>query len=557
MNAKATKSKKTLLTALNRELTTTSSFFSRLTFSSLVLSCLVLLWVVFALPVKASDKYVGDWFETEIILFSQLDDKSKLKEVFTTESLLPNYPSEIDLLSAFINPDIASLKQQLPSCDNPQYPVSMLSKALNEHYQEVSLLAPEKSLADIQAMQSLYLLETEADSFEVNNPVNANFPTELIADTEASAERKVVESNADNLIAETVNNEVANTQTPLEAIELIEETPLTVQQIALVEQAKQAFNKLQFSYKNATFFASNFCAISKAQYQTLAIDDSRYSHLGFTVKTMPRTVDAAENLFSETPYLLNKDSLQLNNIAKQLRRSKNFKPLLHMAWRQQVFDPKRSVPLKIFAGDNLNANFQAASAYYQKQKQQVLEQEAIIANILTSNQDTSDKVVISEPSEKEQLAVAKQQRLQSIIEQINSVSDIEQVIAQLEQDITIEANSNNDLISPPKPPVQPWYIDGFLKLHIFENYLNITADFNILNLTLAQQETLQLKSASNSQLINDAVKRIRLQQHRRVISSEIHYFDHPYLGMIIQIRKHKRPQPEVEESTEHELAAEF
>jgi len=555
MNAKATKDKETLLTALKQKKNTVRSFFSQLTFSSLDLSSLVLLGVVFALPVKASSKYVGDWFETEIIIFSQLDDKSKLKEVFNTETLLPNYPSEIDLLSTYLNPDIASLKQQLPSCDTPKYPAPLVTKALTAHYQEVNLLAPEKSLADITAMQLSPLSET--DSFEENTPVNANFPTELITDIEASEESKVVESNEDNLLAKTINNEVINTQTPLESFEFIAEQPLTEQQIALVKQANQEFSAVQFSYTNTTTSSENLCAISKAQYQALTIDDNRYSYLGFTVNTMPRTIDAAENLFSETPYLLNKDSLQLNNIAKQLRRSKNFKPLLHMAWRQQVFDPKRSVPLKIFAGDNLNANFQAASAYYQKQKQQVLEQEAIIANILSSNQSTSDKVVITEPNEKEQLVVAKQQRLQSIIEQINSVSDIEQVMAQLEQDITIEANSNNDLISPPKPPVQPWYIDGFLKLHIFENYLNITADFNILNLTLAQQETLQLKSASNSQLINDAVKPIRLQQHRRVISSEIHYFDHPYLGMIIQIRKHKRPKPEVEESTEHEIAAEF
>jgi hypothetical protein len=33
-----------------------------------------------------------------------------------------------------------------------------------------------------------------------------------------------------------------------------------------------------------------------------------------------------------------------------------------------------------------------------------------------------------------------------------------------------------------------------------------------------------------------------LQQLRRVISTQVHYFDHPLMGMIVQIRRYERPQ---------------
>ena len=38
----------------------------------------------------------------------------------------------------------------------------------------------------------------------------------------------------------------------------------------------------------------------------------------------------------------------------------------------------------------------------------------------------------------------------------------------------------------------------------------------------------------------------RFSQNRRVISKEVHYFDHPYMGMIVKIRRYKVPTREEE-----------
>ena len=89
--------------------------------------------------------------------------------------------------------------------------------------------------------------------------------------------------------------------------------------------------------------------------------------------------------------------------------------------------------------------------------------------------------------------------------------------------------ANSDFISlldTPEPlfnkaqsPTMKWELDGLLKIHL-RHYLYINADFDISE----KQDNGELESA-------------RFSQFRRVFSEDIHYFDHPRLGMIVQIRK--------------------
>jgi len=89
--------------------------------------------------------------------------------------------------------------------------------------------------------------------------------------------------------------------------------------------------------------------------------------------------------------------------------------------------------------------------------------------------------------------------------------------------------ANSDFISlldTPEPlfnkaqsPTMKWELDGLLKIHL-RHYLYINADFDISE----KQDNGELESA-------------RFSQFRRVFSEDIHYFDHPRMGMIVQIRK--------------------
>ncbi|WP_404339834.1 CsiV family protein [Pseudoalteromonas mariniglutinosa] len=65
-----------------------------------------------------------------------------------------------------------------------------------------------------------------------------------------------------------------------------------------------------------------------------------------------------------------------------------------------------------------------------------------------------------------------------------------------------------------------WELTGLMKIYV-RHYLYINADFDI-----------------SKKLANGDYEKARFSQFKRVISGEIHYFDHPRMGMIVQIRRY-------------------
>ena len=82
-------------------------------------------------------------------------------------------------------------------------------------------------------------------------------------------------------------------------------------------------------------------------------------------------------------------------------------------------------------------------------------------------------------------------------------------------------NAQPELLDAPEKPTVSWELDGLFKVHL-RHYLYITTDFDI-----------------SRKLESGEIEAARFSQFRRVISGEIHYFDHPRMGMIVQIRKFK------------------
>lgn len=86
--------------------------------------------------------------------------------------------------------------------------------------------------------------------------------------------------------------------------------------------------------------------------------------------------------------------------------------------------------------------------------------------------------------------------------------------------ISLMDNSNAGFNTQPEM-VSSWELDGLFKIHL-NHYLYITADFDLAE-----------------KLPTGDIEKARFSQFKRVISHEIHYFDHPKMGMIVQIRKFK------------------
>jgi len=562
--------------------------------------------LLFSMSSLAASKWSGDWFEIEVILLSQLEDKALLKESFTKNPNVPSYQNGLDLIRPYLNPDITSLKQQLPRCDAPQYPLTLLEQS--SHLPVIHPILPLDELADLAKIslenanklaaeqlaleqlaleqvgleQALLINEsaevTAEDDFELQQETNQEQASQddFFDRVQTSQEQQIASEIKEGTLQEeqlsapeaqlsTVNsasssiaNNIINTDDDIEegvkeSNEGIDEenVEITPEQRALVLQAEQAFSKQPFNFQPLYQETENniFCRITNEQFQQLSPDKSLYSYHGFAVDVMPTVINNPENLFSDTPYLLSRSSLQLNDIVKQLKRSKNFRPLLHLAWRQQVFEEQDSTPVKLYAGDNLKNHYEQNHALYLREKHAEAEQEELLAEVLNLSPLIDDKSFELSliPTTKQLINQAKQQRLEEIIDTISAVDDLDTVLAGLGEKALTLNNAEYELptealmITAPQEPLQPWFLNGWLNIYLKGVYLNVNADFNILNLTLAEQETLKLRSNNESELIA-----IPFQQKRRMISQEVHYFDHPYMGMIVQIRRHKRPEIEIE-----------
>ncbi len=522
------------------------------------------------------------WFEIEVILFKQLTDKSKNTEQFTSNDLSTRKSRALDLLAPYLQPDITSLKQLLPSCEQQATklpydltvtPYSLLAES--DDTDESSLQTESESAQN----------STEAQlKNDDENKISAT-PTETVSVT--------VLPETDNDTTQAVDNNVSELDYQAQFTEL--ELP--------------AYNQYPISSKMP------LCVIPEEFFQQhlTAEQLESFSVNGFPVDKLTSTINGLEQWrddetgaitwASDSPYLISKDSLRLKSIASRIKRSRNYAPLLHLGWRQLGESKRKAKAMKLYAGEHLDLRYQQAMAE-QKNQQQALEIQAILeqrekavalirsqmhldgsetAQVTTkaissstvgnvTNNAIESSEAFNELSITEELhQQAKQQQLDSIFQQFSlldsqmsnvtqanePITDAElnlteettkRIVAQLSSDIKLNdiPLSSNSVIENQQqatPPIQPWSIDGLFKVHL-DHYLYIDTEFNIIEPTNAPLTlSAKQKLTNTEQGVSDHNKIISFKQDRRVITGEIHYFDHPHIGMVVQIRRFDPTKP--------------
>jgi peptidoglycan-binding protein CsiV len=518
-----------------------------------LLPCFLLLPSTTAFAAKSSVK--ERWFEVEVILFTQLGDKSVLKEQFPEISTFTDTKLQkkirtkrvIELLKPFLKPDISSLKTLLTECGQQAKNTTFFQQAaqLEPFYQEKTL-KQIAAIADEQPYFDDSYLDTHANNSVNNNTDSYNQNNDELNSFNQGSYNQNSYGQEDNKPNDGFNE-----------FEALTEQTLAPETIALVTQAEQQFSPYQFNLSTDYLPQKNLskrkkkysqlCRLPEKVITQLAQLDDAFSADDFTLEKVPSVINGAENRYNKRPYLLSKSSLKLNDVAKQLRWSKNFKPLLHIGWRQAPKGRNSAIPLHIFAGDNLQADYQKRLAQYHQELKQAQLQELSLAQVMQKIPPKQEPTQQQLP-EQAQYQQAFNTRLDKILTTLaNFTINNEDIIAQLDSEnlpLKLEKQSNEQALTfkKPQPPLQEWFLDGYFKVNL-NHYLYITADFTLLNKTLAQQASDELKV---DQSIIEPLKLIEFKQNRRVISKEIHYFDHPYMGMIVQIRRHKRPAPVID-----------
>ncbi|SET46145.1 CsiV family protein [Thalassotalea agarivorans] len=461
------------------------------------------------------------WFEVEVILFSQLQVDTK--EHFPNEQELPPLPSyddTQDLLSEFI--------------------------IAHNNYEQAKLAAEESTEQSLDAtavpQAFVNVCVTEQDS-ELETPdesaITTADKTEVIASNGDTMQGSIVSGPSD-ISAAQQGDESADT--PLEKDETLDQQE-TVEVVKTEEEL--AFDALAESLQQSP-------------------------------ENMPLTLgfDGETSVHCQQPYIVAKAELQLNDVVTKLKNSKNFKPLLHVAWREKPQLPELATAFRLYAGDNQVAQYQKVhDAVFGVEESDDENVDGSELNAEDTNQQTTELAdaeqaqmadpfgdfVTVEPTTSAAIDETYEepnplaQQIAYIVDQIDEIDESSKTLLlnQLDKPSLIKrefqiSDTDEDVATVTLPlPTHPWEVDGLFRVHL-DHYLYITADFNVLSQSYG---ALVDKTLEPEQEI--AFKSLRMQQNRRVRSGEIHYFDHPYMGMIVQIRKF---EPPVEASDEEEDA---
>ncbi|GGO74681.1 CsiV family protein [Bowmanella pacifica] len=244
------------------------------------------------------------------------------------------------------------------------------------------------------------------------------------------------------------------------------------------------------------------------------------------VEQAPTWPNGEEKPYALTPYLLPTEQLQLSQLARDLYRQRGIAPLMHLAWRQPVkFGRSKAQAMRLFAGRNFAKSYDLNGYTIQPEEQVTLQESA----------DTP-------------------------VEALDLMAQVEQALAGplvLETQPTEalpETESTNEL----------WELDGLFKVYLqYINrvpYLHIDADMvyrkegqpglmgtKPMQIALAEQGQLAPADAASGQY---QLYGMPFDQLRRIISKQLHYFDHPMFGMVVEVRRYHPPEPPKEDAAQ-------
>jgi hypothetical protein len=191
------------------------------------------------------------------------------------------------------------------------------------------------------------------------------------------------------------------------------------------------------------------------------------------------------------PVLLSTEQNQFSEIMSKISREAGNKSLLHMTWQQSMLPRHKAKSVRLFSG-----------------------------------QDFSDRFELNG------------QTIQTYQSQLP-----------IPQFDFLDAGFSENTHKP------VWAIDGTLNIYL-DHFLYVETALNLREVGTKSIDISSDSTNETSEIINKVTPFLYafpLTQNRRVRSDEIHYFDHPKMGMILQIRKMEQPQDRLDKVSVTEL----
>ncbi|WP_100641698.1 CsiV family protein [Alteromonas facilis] len=498
--------------------------------STLRASSLVLLSTMVTHQVSAQEQEW--WFDIEVIVFERQHEMPVEEHFDPVETIPSNWDS--DLISRALTPNVASLLPLLEACEvvEPLPSIESIIESYNAYVAAQEALAEaerEEALStalnadSVDAVDALIELENSEDDLLTIPADETQLEGEELTDTSDSA-----------LEIDFLRDEVtSNTQLPEASDLAFEIEPYSTRFQAYIDTLP-ALEPVKLPTRINCILDSEYLDGSEGQLYAFDTTLPRKAQI-------PVNIDGVEWFRASEAHLLPNTLRELNDFARGVNRQKDHKVLLHTLWRQEVkFGRDVADSMRLIAGPDLYLPLyekaRADAQIEQNNMQDAIEAATDEIETVSADDENPDYLADTLAALSHQTLTPEQEKQQALFDQLPALLDAP-VSSNIVAEILRSDEKSDDLLATYETPL--WQIDGEFKVYL--QYINRVPYLHIDNDLVYQRPTAYAENG-----LPTAFEAIELKQLRRVISQQVHYFDHPLFGIVVQIRRHQRPEPEVD-----------
>ncbi len=290
--------------------------------------------------------------------------------------------------------------------------------------------------------------------------------------------------------------------------------------------------------------------------------------------SLPIIIEGHDWPLASKAHLLTSNQQALSSISRQIRSNRELERLFHATWRQPVmFGKNKAFNVRLYGGQNYAQQFGMNGDMREQKLANSSDNEpnnsatefgydstAALSDYDSNYTSGADKNSLSDVS----TAFEANKPIAQDTDQFIAVSDIfadlnrrlsnPQAIEYgafkaLDTPMIVEQGEDDAIDASLRTPI--WEIDGTIK--VFLKYINRVPYLHVdSEMFYRQPVPLSYFSSEDDSSGNTAKPRmassteyklvsVPLAEQRRVISTQLHYFDHPLFGFVVQIRRYNRP----------------
>ena len=290
--------------------------------------------------------------------------------------------------------------------------------------------------------------------------------------------------------------------------------------------------------------------------------------------SLPIIIEGHDWPAASKAHLLTSNQQALSSISRQIRSNRELERLFHATWRQPVmFGKNKAFNVRLYGGQNYAQQFDMNGDMREQKLANSSDNEpnnsatefgydstAALSDYDSNYTSGTDKNSLSDVStafEADKIAAQDTDQfiaVSDIFADLNRRLSNPQAIEYgafkaLDTPMIVEQGEDDAIDASLRTPI--WEIDGTIK--VFLKYINRVPYLHVDGEMFYRQPVPISYFSSEDDSSGNAAKprqatstayklvSVPLAEQRRVISTQLHYFDHPLFGFVVQIRRYNRP----------------